>query len=82
MFPYTVARLNPAVQDEWDRLQPEDRNKYIDSMPEIIAVERLRDKVLICIYNSFLIMYIPTYEVGGSQDDSLRSCGGRKWVRS
>jgi hypothetical protein len=28
--------MKTAVQEEWDRLQPEEWNKYIDSMPERI----------------------------------------------
>ena len=36
-FPSTVTELKKAVQEEWDRLEPSDWNKYIDSMPERIA---------------------------------------------
>ena len=38
VFPNTVEKLKAVVvQDEWDRLQPEDWNKYIDSMPDRVA---------------------------------------------
>jgi transposase len=33
-FPSTIEEMKVAVQEEWDRLQPADFNKYIDSMPE------------------------------------------------
>ena len=35
-FPSTVAEMCVVVQEEWDRLQPADWNKYIDSMPDRI----------------------------------------------
>lgn len=36
-FPNTVEKMRKAVQEEWDRLRPEDWNKLIDSMPARIA---------------------------------------------
>ena len=36
-FPSTVAEMRVAVQEEWDRLQPSEFNKYIDEMPQRIA---------------------------------------------
>lgn len=33
IFPSTLQKLKVAVQEEWDRLQPADWNKYIDSVP-------------------------------------------------
>ncbi|RPA71118.1 hypothetical protein BJ508DRAFT_218412 [Ascobolus immersus RN42] len=35
--PKTVTELREAIQEEWDKLVPEDWNKYIDEMPERIA---------------------------------------------
>jgi hypothetical protein len=36
------ARYSIAVQEEWDRLQPADWNKYIDNMPERIREVKAR----------------------------------------
>lgn len=36
-FPSTRDAMVAAVQEEWDKLQPSDFNKYIDEMPERIA---------------------------------------------
>ncbi|RPA73195.1 hypothetical protein BJ508DRAFT_334319 [Ascobolus immersus RN42] len=33
-FPGTLEEMKKAVQEEWDRLIPEDWNKHIDSMPQ------------------------------------------------
>ena len=42
-FPDTLSEMRKAVQEEWDRLNPEDFNKYIDSMPERLReVKRLQ----------------------------------------
>jgi transposase len=41
-FPGTLAKLRVAVQEEWDKLKPEDWNKYIDSMPERLREVRQR----------------------------------------
>jgi hypothetical protein len=35
-FPETVAKMQVAVQEEWDRLEPKDWNKFIDSIPQRI----------------------------------------------
>jgi transposase len=35
-FPSTLAETEVTVKEKWDRLQPADWNKYIDSMPERI----------------------------------------------
>jgi hypothetical protein len=35
-FPSTLAEMKVAVQEEWDKLEPVDWTKYIDSMPERI----------------------------------------------
>jgi hypothetical protein len=35
-FPSALSEMKQAVQEEWDKLQPSDFNKYIDSMPERI----------------------------------------------
>jgi hypothetical protein len=32
----SLSKMKQAVQEEWDKLQPSDFNKYIDSMPESI----------------------------------------------
>ena len=36
VFPGTLATLKAAIQAEWDRLEPNDWNKLIDSMPDRI----------------------------------------------
>jgi len=41
-FPRTLAELRIAVQEEWDKLKPEEWNKYIDSMPERLCEVRQR----------------------------------------
>jgi transposase len=41
-FPATAAEMRTAVQEEWDRLRPEDWNQFIDSMPERINELRRR----------------------------------------
>lgn len=33
-FPGTIEEMREAVQEEWDELEPEDRNGSIDSMPD------------------------------------------------
>jgi hypothetical protein len=42
MFPSTIEEMKVAVQEEWDRLQPADFNKYIDSMPE--RLQQLKER--------------------------------------
>ncbi|TGZ80744.1 hypothetical protein EX30DRAFT_50137 [Ascodesmis nigricans] len=42
-FPNTVPKMNEALQDEWDRLEPRDFNPFIDSMPMRIAEVLKRD---------------------------------------
>jgi hypothetical protein len=37
LVPLTLFEMKQAVQEEWDKLQPSDFNKYIDSMPERIC---------------------------------------------
>ena len=41
-FPDTVEKMRIAVQEEWDRLQPKDWNKFIDSMPERLKEAKRR----------------------------------------
>jgi hypothetical protein len=41
-FPTTVAAMRVAVQEEWDRLQPTEWNKYINQIPLRIAQLRQR----------------------------------------
>ena len=36
-FPSTVAEMRAAVQEEWDKLEPAQWNKYIKEMPARIA---------------------------------------------
>ena len=42
-FPDTVEKPKIAVQGEWDRLRPQDWNKYIDSIPDRFAEVKQRN---------------------------------------
>jgi transposase len=42
VFLSTLQEMKTAVQEEWDRLKPEEWNKYIDSMPERIRQVKQR----------------------------------------
>jgi transposase len=42
MFLSTLSGMNQAVQEEWDKLQPSDFNKYIDSVSE--RIDQLRQR--------------------------------------
>jgi transposase len=41
-FPSTLSGMKQAVQEEWDKLQPSDFNKYIDSMQG--RIDQLRQR--------------------------------------
>ena len=41
-FPDTVSKMRIAVQEEWDRLEPRDWNRSIDSMPDRIQQVKQR----------------------------------------
>jgi transposase len=41
-LPSTLSEMKQAGQEEWDKLQPSDFNKYIDSMPE--RIDQLRQR--------------------------------------
>lgn len=41
-FPGTAEAMRRAIQEEWDRLRPEEWNAYIDSMPE--WVKQLKER--------------------------------------
>jgi hypothetical protein len=35
-FPSILAKMKTAIQEDWDRLEPQGWNKYINSIPERI----------------------------------------------
>jgi transposase len=41
-FPDTVEKMRIAVLEEWNRLQPKDWNRFIDSMPDRLAEVKWR----------------------------------------
>jgi hypothetical protein len=42
-FPNTVSKMGIAVQEEWDRLEPQDWNGFIESMPDRIQEVKQRN---------------------------------------
>ena len=40
--PGAVEKLKIALQEEWDRLRPQDWDKYLDSMPDRVAEVKQR----------------------------------------
>lgn len=42
IFPDIVEKMQEAIQEEWDRLKPEDWNGLIDSMPDRIRQAKER----------------------------------------
>jgi hypothetical protein len=57
-FPSTLSEMKQAVQKEWDKLQPSDFNKYLDSMPERIDQLRQHKGMQNCLNNIYNVLYI------------------------
>jgi transposase len=55
-FPPTLSEMKLAVQEDWDKLQPSNFNKYIDSMSERTP-EMYVNSVLNCVNNVFYYIF-------------------------